>query len=217
MKKLRITPPHEGFTLAEVLITLGIIGVVAAITMPVLMANYRNKVLVTQLQKVYSELSQAVEMINNNFGEICDYMSYDEFFNQLTSKIQTTKICKMSSGCFESTPVTYLRGGKAANWNSLELSKFVMTNGAFVMLEYGKGTDDPNFNLTEPVKFPITVDINGLKGPNQFGYDVFIFAIRKGEVIPLGKDDDSALCDKKVNQYGYTCAFKVLKEGKINY
>lgn len=47
------------FTLAEVLITLGIIGVVAAMTMPSLIANYQEKQRVSQLKKVYSALSQA--------------------------------------------------------------------------------------------------------------------------------------------------------------
>ena len=48
------------FTLAEVLITLGIIGVVAAITMPVLIAKHRAQVLQTQFKKCYSEVSQAL-------------------------------------------------------------------------------------------------------------------------------------------------------------
>lgn len=47
------------FTLAEVLITLGIIGVVAAMTMPSLITNYQEKQRVSQLKKVYSALSQA--------------------------------------------------------------------------------------------------------------------------------------------------------------
>ena len=50
----------KGFTLAEVLITLGIIGVVAALTMPTLMSNYRKHQTVTQLKKAYSEISQAI-------------------------------------------------------------------------------------------------------------------------------------------------------------
>lgn len=49
-----------GFTLAEVLITLGIIGVVAALTIPALISNYRSKVAVTQLKKMYSVMSQAL-------------------------------------------------------------------------------------------------------------------------------------------------------------
>ena len=62
------------FTLAEVLITLGIIGVVAAMTMPALIANHRKTVLKTQFKKAYSELQQ----VNQNFIKdydmnICEY------------------------------------------------------------------------------------------------------------------------------------------------
>ena len=45
---------HTAFTLAEVLVTLGIIGVVAAMTLPALVQNYKEKATVTQLKKVYS-------------------------------------------------------------------------------------------------------------------------------------------------------------------
>lgn len=48
-----------GFTLAEVLVTLGIIGVVSAMTVPTLMQNYQRKSYVTQLHKVYNEFQQA--------------------------------------------------------------------------------------------------------------------------------------------------------------
>ena len=51
-----------GFTLAEVLITLGIIGAVAALTMPVLVGNYQKKQTVTKLKRAFSVLSQAILM-----------------------------------------------------------------------------------------------------------------------------------------------------------
>lgn len=53
---------QKGFTLAEVLITLGIIGVVAAMTMPSIVGRYKEKQHTIQLQKVYSILSQAFKM-----------------------------------------------------------------------------------------------------------------------------------------------------------
>ena len=53
----------KAFTLAEVLITLGIIGVVAAITMPMLIANYQKTVIVNQLKKSYSMWNQVFQKI----------------------------------------------------------------------------------------------------------------------------------------------------------
>ena len=57
------------FTLAEVLITLGIIGVVAALTLPALIQNNRNKELQTGLKKAYSVISQALDMYQAETGE----------------------------------------------------------------------------------------------------------------------------------------------------
>lgn len=50
------------FTLAEVLVTLGIIGVVAALTIPALIANHKKQVTVTRLEKFYSVINQAIKM-----------------------------------------------------------------------------------------------------------------------------------------------------------
>ena len=52
----------QAFTLAEILITLGIIGLVAALTLPSVIANYQKKQTVVKLKKVYTTLSQAVDM-----------------------------------------------------------------------------------------------------------------------------------------------------------
>ena len=50
----------RGFTLAEVLITLGIIGVVAAMTIPMLIINYQKRLTLTRLKKTYSQLNQVI-------------------------------------------------------------------------------------------------------------------------------------------------------------
>lgn len=64
----------KAFTLAEVLITLGIIGVVAALTLPTLMANYRKHVVVTKLQKIYSVMNQAINMSNAEYGDVSGWV-----------------------------------------------------------------------------------------------------------------------------------------------
>lgn len=61
---------HQAFTLAEVLITLGIIGVVAAITMPTIVAKTQDKVLTTQFKKAYNITSNLIQKTNSDLGFI---------------------------------------------------------------------------------------------------------------------------------------------------
>ena len=63
----------KAFTLAEVLITLGIIGVVAAMTVPTLINNYQNKQFLVKFQKAYSVLNQAAKLYPATVG--CDTMA----------------------------------------------------------------------------------------------------------------------------------------------
>ena len=56
----------KGFTLSEVLITLGIVGVVAVLTIPGVMKNYKNRLYTAQLQKAYSQISDAAQAIMND-------------------------------------------------------------------------------------------------------------------------------------------------------
>ncbi len=64
-----ITSQKSAFTLAEVLITLGIIGVVAAMTIPTLISNYNKKVVEVKLQKMYALMSNAIAMSVVDHGE----------------------------------------------------------------------------------------------------------------------------------------------------
>ena len=61
------------FTLAEVLITLGIIGVVAAMTLPSLIQNYHEKQRVNQLKKAYSVIQNAFLMAQEEYGDVTDW------------------------------------------------------------------------------------------------------------------------------------------------
>ena len=69
----------QGFTLAEVLITLGIIGVVAAMTMPSLIANHKEKETVAKLKKVYSVLQQATTFAKQEYGEVSEWDYSDPY------------------------------------------------------------------------------------------------------------------------------------------
>lgn len=64
-----ITEIKKGFILAEVLITLGIIGVVAAMTLPVLIQKHVNSVVETRLAKFYTTFNQAIQMAEVQYGD----------------------------------------------------------------------------------------------------------------------------------------------------
>ena len=53
----------KAFTLAEILITLGIVGIISALTIPTLIQNHKKQVLVNQLKKAMSEISQGLQLM----------------------------------------------------------------------------------------------------------------------------------------------------------
>lgn len=79
------------FTLAEVLVTLGIIGVVAAITMPTLVANNREKQLITALKKNNALIEQSLYMVQSKYG----YTDYAEMFAITQLKSYITNLPKI--------------------------------------------------------------------------------------------------------------------------
>ena len=74
----------DAFTLAEVLITLGVIGVVAALTMPALIAKYDEMVMVNKLKRTYSELANAIDLRKAELGT----SDYAEQFNPKYSSME---------------------------------------------------------------------------------------------------------------------------------
>lgn len=79
--------PAKAFTLAEVLITLGIIGVVTAMTMPTLIANYKNKELLTRVKKTYSTFYNAVNLASAE----TESSQITSVFDTSNTSLQTTQ------------------------------------------------------------------------------------------------------------------------------
>src|SRR5574344_9916 len=94
------------FTLAEVLITLGIIGVIAALTIPTLINNYEKQATVTRLKKVYAELTESLRLAEVEHGEHTSWVfdgdnlqevTEDFMDNYLLKNIKTIKKCNPTS------------------------------------------------------------------------------------------------------------------------
>lgn len=178
----------KAFTLAEVLITLGIIGVVAALTMPALIANYQKKETVTKLKKFYSVMSQAItrsELANENV-EYWDFGKNNEtikFFNTyLSPYLQIAKTYEV--GEFP-TDINYLcTSGRNCNsyGDIVNNPKFVLADGTMIIAtDYVEDLSGKNPAMN------IIVDLNGFKRPNKYGRDVFAFSIqREKKFVPAG-------------------------------
>ena len=92
----------KGFTLSEVLITLGIIGVVAAMTIPTLVQNYQERAWKTSAEVFESKLEQALKTMNTQ-QTLAGYKNTEDFVNELSKHFKISKICKNDAltDCFE--------------------------------------------------------------------------------------------------------------------
>lgn len=203
----------NGFTLAEVLITLGIIGIVAAMTLPTLVAKYQEKVLVVQVKKTYSELQNALKMYaaKHDCSDISCISDLNSTKEELTKKLfeqfkgakyceagSKEKICKYYE-IKGNTPVN--NGyGVIQNEDGFIPPFFIASNGAsYNLTQYNQCIREQTYNkrdengyfvdedkdgipdtITTTVDYCANIyfDANGpLKGPNQFGADVYRFNI----------------------------------------
>ena len=170
------------FTLAEVLVTLGIIGIVSAMTVPTLMQNYQRQSYVTQLHKVYNELSQALVRYQNDQNAVnlteAGLTSDAAFVSFINTYFKKAKECDTMNSCF-ATSYRKLSGATMGDYERNN-SSFVLASGATLRTGYSP----------EGAKlFNIALDINGPKGPNIVGRDLFWIYIYNNGVIDEGQID----------------------------
>ena len=216
-----------GFTLAEVLITLVIIGVIAAMTIPTLMNKTNNQELVSKLKKEYSTFSQATNKIISDYGmprgDIGGWASSAEaVYNLYKENLNISKDCGSGTECFEkmtsgNTFYRYLKGTNYyhSKFASSDSFAVILADGAQVLFVNNRTDCSRNEYSTNNICNEIWVDINGEKKPNQWGRDMFIFALKENGLFPAGCDGDSSDCTKNGN--GWSCACKVIKDNAMNY
>ena len=214
---------RRGFTLAEVLVTLGIIGVVSAMTVPTLMQNYQRKSYVTQLHKVYNEFSQALLQYQTDKNAVnlteAGLVSQDAANSFVKSYFKTVQECDSMDDCFEDKYMTL--SGENFSTYSRSVHSFVLANGASVRVSYVKEFENSVNKL-----FNVGVDVKGKKGPNILGRDLFFFAVYNNGLIddfidnnsvpPLSKDDRESKfqsqCNSGAKSSGWGCFGKILND-----
>ena len=201
------------FTLAEVLVTLGIIGVVAVLTVPNIISSYQKKVYVAQLQKAYNQLQQVFDlaMADDEVEYLADtelmqsmngpYICFDstdrsEFVSKLGEYMKIHKACNpmdFSEGChnvyyfdFYETGGTIEEGYSKAGTNRGADLQIFTKDGMIYYFHPGFGIIPDSIGFLAGADHALLIDVNGVKGPNKLGRDTFQFAVdQKGNVLPV--------------------------------
>ena len=215
--------------MAEVLITLGVIGIVASMTLPALVNNNRNKQLEAGLWKSYSVISQALDMYQAEVGERISTENIGTQVGMLGKSLK--KYLNVAGECddigaFWGQTACTINGKRYMinyktfnNYTNIKDAIFdgdnlILNDGMFLIFENGASW---NSN-----RLFISVDVNGFyKNPNLLGHDLFIFQIDKnGKLLPMGAegtqyyDKNDAYCSPTStnNMNGAGCTYKALTD-----
>mgnify|MGYP002678378615 FL=1 len=207
--------------MAEVLITLGIIGVVAALTLPTLIQNHQKQVYVTQLKKAYSNINNAFNKMAVDEGVVdwnqtyCGSLSWGYIVDEATKAnnnecldriAKQMKVINRKDFGVECSTDWCKYGDSNVIYYSYDAAAgmFATPDGALYVFACGSS---------------VLVDINGAaKGPNKDGRDVFAFYIdpTNNKIEPFGTYNDYWK-DCSATNLSTDCTAKVLIEGKMNY
>lgn len=218
-----------GFTLGEVLIALSVIGVVAVLVMPQLVLGQKAAKSKAQFDTAYSLVAKAIadmdsDDVSTNPSKYPTRTFFPKFkeYNKFTIDCGLNNTSPNTSVCPSTTDYVNLKGNTKIKGDLLDDGAFVLNNGMLMAVEncVGCGGYGADHNLW------VVADVNGKNNrPNRLGYDLFIFQILDGEVLPLGAPGTDALFSAKPEDYccvdtvqkscttksstlnGYTCAF----------
>lgn len=234
MKKL------QAFTLAETLITLGIIGVVAALTLPTLLAKYNEMVAVNKIKRSYSEIANAIEMRKFELGA-SDYasvfdtsMSAAEQLDGILKYLHVVERCdQFNNGCGGDYKIKPRKRTNDGNGNVSEgrayfyMERAVLSDGTLVAhsrrawtgsactvtyISY-KTDENGNYILGDDGN-PIIIPYNATSCAELF----FDIDVVKGK-NQYGYDNYSFnVYPTKLNQHsGYGGLYDVIRTGKLTY
>ena len=204
------------FTLAEVLITLGIIGVVAAMTIPTLIADYQEKVMVTKVKQGHSQLMNAIQLYvaqNNCANMLCLFdtkKSSDEVASELATVLKKAKVCTDNDTTEKycknyqvksNTPNSKVDGVYIAG-DSFK-GNIYLQNGISIHIRQASQCprvveyvvrDENGYDTGERVQYTshtcafIYLDVNNIDGPNQSGADVYRYDVKDtGKIVPYSE------------------------------
>lgn len=226
------------FTLAEVLITLGVIGVVAALTYPMLSKKYQEQAIITKYKKLYSTLANAYNLAIAENGQVPQWnvQTSTDFLKKLEPYLNVTEKCYNQKGCTTMGDFVSLSGESIYGRlnDGISVPKVRLNDGSSIIIVQ---TPNPDcvYNYTNPdgtiTKFEnICIQCYGVisntknsKYSNVYGKDFFSFDFTKEALLPTGyKTDDTSVehsCSKKYSGSGNgdTCGTWILRHHNVDY
>lgn len=181
----------KAFTLSEVLLTMGIIGIVAAMTMPGIVIHYHQQEYVSQLAKSLSQYEQAMQniMFRHECTDIICTGLYDnnsgwntKFDEEIKKSIKIVKTAPVGTAMNSEIKSKVLKPRDTfiesnLDWRSTAGYKFMTPDGAMYVVE-PKGCTKVDYDTQSTLTnicAEITIDVNSERRPNQYGRDIFKF------------------------------------------
>lgn len=178
-----MTKNLKGFTLAEVLITLGLIGVVVALVIPAISSSVETSKIETSLSKIVNTLSNTNERmaLANGSEDVVSEVDSKTYLTELAEHLQNSKLIDTA----------YTIDGTSTDTTVLS------TDDGISIIAVNETIDGCTANCTSSYNrkyfgkaLTIAVDVDGKKGSNLYGRDQFLFYVDKyGALIPKGGID----------------------------
>lgn len=205
-----------GFTLAEVLVTLSIIGVVAALTIPSLVKNATETQLRTKFKNVFSELNRAHLRIKEAYdGAVWtaftdDGTGQNDMRDAFLDYLPYIKKCDAGSAvgtCFTATCKDM--DGTSDTVILSSFSRAILSNGAALSFFRSSPTCASTVGtLPNQDCGVITIDVNNLSGPNVIGKDIYLVEVTKYAIYPHGA---RGINENSCATTGYGCAALIIQ------
>ena len=193
---------NAAYTLAEVLIVVGIIGVVASITIPALIQNVQDQSSKSAWRKSFSVLSAISQQLAfENCGRLTGRFSdgvagktaadIDIFRDVFLENMKVLNVCNVSvTGCW---PEEWYTLGKSSLGYPSNTSRATLVDGSYLYFDLQSDPDICNSNADGKNTScgNIAVDVNGSKKPNMVGRDIFgLWVSSSGKIAPIGTSGD---------------------------
>lgn len=217
---MKLQNNKPAFTLAEVLVTLAVIGVVASLTIPPIVKNTQDAQLKAAFKNNFSTASQAVRAIaadnNGTLKGSLALLQPDNIVSGWSPYFKHVKTCQYQSGCWHAANDWKELDGDLIN--STRDVGFITPNGALLTFSMSN-TQCANFSYGtiqgKGICGYIVIDVNGFKQPNTLGKDIYHMWVQEDRISPRGSQGDLYVnyCQPGVSQTnaGYGCAAKVLQ------